>query len=379
MDVEERLALITRNTDEVLTPEDLKWMLTQGIPLRHYIGFEISGFVHLGTGLVTGSKIADFQKAGAKCSCYLATWHAWINNKLDGKLETIRKSAEYFKEGLKAAVLAMGGDPENVKFVSGDELYHNNDDFWLNTIDIAKHMTLSRAMRATTIMGRQAGMEIPLAWLIYTPMQVSDIFAMDINLAHAGLDQRKAQVVAREVAEKLTIKRLEHKGKPYKPVAVHNHLILGLQKPPIWPAPKENLAELWSTLKMSKSVGGSAIFVHDTPEEIRAKIKNAFCPEGETDFNPLLDWAKHLVFIRDSAKLEVKRTPEHGGKISFTNIEDLKHAFAKKELHPLDLKAAMAEAIIDLLEPCRKHFSKGKPKKLLEEMQLTMAKVKPKT
>ncbi|MBW3011984.1 tyrosine--tRNA ligase, partial [Candidatus Woesearchaeota archaeon] len=115
MDSQERFDLITRNAEEVLTPEDLKNMLDTGMKIKHYIGYEISGKVHLGTGLVTGSKIADFQKAKADCSCYLATWHAWINNKLGGDLEIIRKSAEYFKEGLKAGIETMGGNPDKVK------------------------------------------------------------------------------------------------------------------------------------------------------------------------------------------------------------------------------------------------------------------------
>lgn len=375
MDAKKRFELITRNTDEVLTPEDLRHLLEIGAPLQHYIGFEISGFVHLGTGLATGAKIADFQKAGAKCICYLATWHAWINNKIDGKLETIRKASEFFKEGLKAGIKAMGGDPEKVKFISGDELYHNNDRFWQTVIDISKNMTMSRAMRATTIMGRKSGMEIPLAWLLYAPMQVADIYELRVNLAHAGLDQRKAHVVAREVANKTTVNPLKYKDKVIKPIAIHQHLILGLQKPSVWPVPKEQLSELWSSIKMSKSVGGSSIYVHESPEEIRKKIKNAFCPEGETEFNPLLDWAEHLIFVKDNAKLVVKRKKEHGGDKEYTKFEDLKKDFGEKKLHPLDLKSAMTDALIDLLEPCRKHFSKGKPKQLLEQMKLIMAKI----
>jgi hypothetical protein len=44
----------------------------------------------------------------------------------------------------------------------------------------------------------------------------------------------------------------------------------------------------------------------------------AFCPEGEIDFNPLIDWAKYLVFINGEATLEIKR-PE--------NLEEIKHTF----------------------------------------------------
>ncbi|MBW2970255.1 tyrosine--tRNA ligase [Candidatus Woesearchaeota archaeon] len=364
MDAAEKFELITRNLDEVLMPDELKALIQSGVPLRHYIGFEISGYVHLGTGLATGRKIADFQKAGVKCSIYLATYHAWINNKLGGNLDTIRRGANYFKEGLIAGMLCAGADPDKVKFVSGDELYHHNDDFWRMVIDIAKNTTLNRSMRATTIMGRQSAGEMPLAWLMYAPMQVADIFIQDFNIAHAGMDQRKAHVMAREVGLKI----MPPSGKPYKPVALHQHLILGLQKPAVWPVPKERMQELWSQMKMSKSVPGSAVYVHDEPDEIRKKINNAFCPEGEIEFNPILDWAQHLIFSGDKAELVVKRPAKFGGDVTFTDFVKLQSAFAEKKLHPVDLKKAVSESIIEILEPARKHFAKPKVAKLKKEM-----------
>ena len=364
MDTAKKVELITRNTDEVLTPEELKQLVDSGTPLKHYIGFEISGHVHIGTGVASGLKIADFQKAGVKCSSYLATYHAWINNKLGGKLDTIRNGAAYFKEGLIAGILCAGADPEKVKFVSGDELYHNNDEYWRLVINIAKHTTMNRAMRATTIMGRQNAGEMPLAWLMYTPMQVADIFIQDVNLAHAGMDQRKAHIIAREVGLKANVEG----KKPYKPVAIHHHLLLGLRKPAIWPVPKERLQELWSQMKMSKSVPGSAVFIHDEPDVVRQKINGAFCPEGVTDFNPVLDWAKHLIFVREKAKLDIVRPAKFGGNVTFADYGELEGAFAAKKLHPMDLKKAVAEAVVDLLEPARKHFAKPRVKKLKAEM-----------
>jgi tyrosyl-tRNA synthetase len=364
MDSSKRVQLITRNTDEVLTSEELKQLVDSGAPLKHYIGFEISGHVHIGTGVASGLKIADFQKAGVKCSCYLATYHAWINNKLGGQLDTIRKGAAYFKEGLVAGMLCAGADPDKVKFVSGDELYHNNDEYWRLVINIAKHTTMNRAMRATTIMGRQSAGEMPLAWLMYTPMQVADIFIQGLNLAHSGMDQRKAHIIAREVGLRANVEG----RKPYRPVAVHHHLLLGLQKPAIWPVPKERLQELWSQMKMSKSVPGSAVFIHDEPDVVRQKINGAFCPEGVTDFNPVLDWAKHLIFVDDKAELEVERPAKFGGNVAFGSYGELEGAFAAKKLHPMDLKKAVGEAIVGLLEPARKHFAKPKVRKLKAEM-----------
>jgi len=43
MTLDQKLNLIKRNTEEILTEEDLKNLLISGEPIKHYIGFEISG------------------------------------------------------------------------------------------------------------------------------------------------------------------------------------------------------------------------------------------------------------------------------------------------------------------------------------------------
>jgi len=371
MDVQKRFELIKNNTEEIMTGEDLKLLLDSGTKIKHYLGFEISGKIHLGTGLMCMSKVKDFMDAGIDCSIFLADWHSWINDKLGGDRETIKKVAGgYFKEGLKASLKCFGGDPKKLKFILGSDLYHHNDNYWATMVDVSKNTSLARMKRSITIMGRKEGGSVDFAKLIYPPMQVADIFIQGINLPHAGIDQRKAQVIARDVALKIKTKPLlDKEEKQMKPVAVHHHLILGLGKPPVWPVPKEQLQELWSALKMSKSKPDTCIFIHDSPEEIRRKIKQAFCLEGEVEFNPILDWTKYLIFRDADSKLEIKRPEEFGGDWIYTSYEELERNFADKKLHPMDLKNSVAEKLIQILEPARKHFEQPKVKKMLEELE----------
>ncbi|MBU1130033.1 tyrosine--tRNA ligase, partial [Patescibacteria group bacterium] len=113
MTVDERLKLITRNCQEVLVEKELRELLESGIEMRHYIGFEISGMVHLGTGLISMGKIADFVKAGVKCQIFLADFHSYLNNKLGGNWKDIRWATEnYFKEGLIASLKCFGVDED---------------------------------------------------------------------------------------------------------------------------------------------------------------------------------------------------------------------------------------------------------------------------
>ena len=371
--VDEKVELICRNTEEVIGQEDLKSLLKTGTKLNHYIGFEISGKIHLGTGLMSMLKVKDLLDAGVNCSVFLADWHSWINDKLGGNPEVIKKIAVgYFKEGMKASLMCVGGNLQKLKFVLGSELYHNNDLYWATMIDVSKHTTLSRMVRSITIMGRKEGQAVDFAKLMYPPMQVADIFIQGLHLPHAGMDQRKAHVIARDVADHLSFSPLLTKdGKQIKPIAIHHPLILGLGKPPMWPVPKDQLRDLWSAMKMSKSKPSTCIFIHDSEEEIKKKINKAFCPEKEIEFNPIIDWTEKLIFPVQG-KLKIKRPKKFGGDKTYSTIESLKKEFSSGKLHPVDLKSGVAESLIEILKPARKHFSKGNPKKMLEDLEKLM-------
>lgn len=370
MDTQKRFDLITRNTVEVLTEEDLKNLLETNTSLKHYIGFEVSGKIHLGSGLICMSKVKDFIEAKVKCSIFLADWHSWINDKFNGDINVIKKVAVgYFTEGLKASLECLGADPENVKFVLGSELYHNNDEYWNTLIDVSKHTNLARIMRSITIMGRKEGESVDFAKLMYPPMQVADIFIQGVNIAHAGLDQRKAHVIAKEVSHKIKKKLTDSKGNVISPIAIHHPLLLGLGKPPVWPVPKEKLQEVWSTMKMSKSIPSSAVFIHDSEDDIRKKINEAFCLVKDISFNPVLDWCKRIVFMNEKTEFKIERDKKFGGDLSYYNYNELENDFSEGNLHPQDLKKATAEFLVKKLAPIRKHFNTPKVKKMSEELE----------
>lgn len=375
MDVSEKMGLINRwPTEEVLTEADLKKLLESGVKLNHYFGIEISGQLHLGQGIGLMMKVADLQKAGVNCSVYLADWHSLINNKLDGKWENIQKGSEYVKEILIAGLKCVGGDHKKVKFVKGSELYNN--DYWMTVIDVSKNISINRIMRSISIMGREEKDVTTFAQLMYPPMQAADIFFGEWNIAHGGMDQRKIHVIAREVAESLHNHQFKNKkDEVYKPIALHTHLWLGLLKPKVWPVPenlsKEEQQEIWTSMKMSKSKPNTAIFLTDTPEEIKAKIKDAFCPEKTVNFNPLLDWAKTIVFYNNKP-LMINRPEKFGGNITFKNYEELEKAYTEGKLHPMDLKNAMAEFLINFLAPAREHFKdKEHLLKMMKDFMIT--------
>lgn len=365
MTTEDKIKLITRNCQEVLTAEELKALIKSGTPLNHYIGLEISGLVHLGTGLMSMGKIADFLKAGVKCQVLLADFHSYLNNKLGGDWENIRLATNmYFKEGLIASLKCFGVDKDRVDFVLGKDLYTNNIIHWETFMEVGKHITLSRNLRSISIMGKKQGKDVDMATLFYPPLQVADIYTLRVNLAHAGMDQRKAHVVARQVADKLKVNPLKDvKGKVVAPVAVHQNLIAGLSGPEEGQNDEESL-------KMSKSKPNSAIFIHDTADEIREKIKKAYGPPKEVEYNPLINWVKTLVFWgEETGEFIIDRPERYGGKVVYKQVGDLVDDYKSEKLYPTDLKNALTEWLIAKLEPAGKHFEEARPKEGLRKMR----------
>jgi tyrosyl-tRNA synthetase len=363
---EEKFNLITKNLEETLTEDELRALLESGKPLRHYIGLEISGKAHVGWVFMM-KKIKDLQDAGVEVQILLADWHTWLNKKLDGTLETAKRlGRDYFEEALKAAALSAGADPGSIKFVLGSELYDElGNEHWAKVVKVAKATSLARMLRSTTIMGRKESEISDSAMLIYPALQSADIYSLKVNIAHAGTDQRNVHVVAREAAGAL--------GKE-KPIAIHHHLLQGLLQPVFIEDEDGNKVMDMEAAKMSKSKPDSAVFIHDSDEEIKRKINGAFAPEGVIEFNPILDWVKYLVFY-DPATFIIKRDEKWGGDLTYNSYQELEKDYAEKNLHPQDLKGAVSSWLIQTLEPARKYFEDTKRKEALEEIEkLTLAK-----
>jgi len=349
LDIERKIELICRPpTEEVLTPEDLKCLLeTEEHPVA-YNGWEPSGLVHLGTGVICAYKMKDFAEAGIRFKAYLSTWHAWLNNKLGGDLNLIRKAADLFRHSW----IALGVPADKVEFIYSDELYKDLD-YWTKVILVSKNLTIARGRRTLEIAGRKETEARYVSDFLYTPMQVADIFHLGAKICQLGLDQRKANVVGRELGEKLGF---------FKPVCVHHHLLQGLEKPSVWPIPEGQEKEAMASVKMSKSKPETCIFIYDSPQEIKQKMAHAFCPEKTVKFNPVLEFCKYIIF-REKSTFTINRPDKYGGNVQFQSYTELENAFAKGNLHPQDLKNAVAEELTTILEPVRKYFENDREAK----------------
>jgi len=109
--------------------------------------------------------------------------------------------------------------------------------------------------------------------------------------------------------------------------------------------------------KMSKSKPETAIFVHDSADEISRKLERAYCPPKVVEGNPVLEYSKYIVFRR-LGSLNVERPQKYGGNVEFAGYEELERAYRAGSLHPADLKRSVAAALDEVVSPIRTHFEK---------------------
>jgi len=312
---------LLRNVEEVVTREEFL-SLKGGVA---YLGFEPLWPIHVGW-LVWAYKLAELKEAGFDVVVLVATWHGWINDK--GTLEELRSHGEKVK-----SVLDRIG---KFAYVYGDEIA-KDPKYWELVVKVAKEASLARVRRATPVMGRRAEeVELDFSKLLYPIMQVADIFYLNVDVAVGGMDQRRAHMLARDVAERLGLK---------KPVALHTPIITSLSGAGRMEGTHRELDEAYAMYKMSKSKPQSAIFLTDGEEEVRKKIWMAYCPPGETRFNPVFEIAAYLL-IPYAGPLEV------GGR-RYEDAEALERDYRGGLVAPQALKEAVAAALVDLLSKFR--------------------------
>ena len=310
------ISAITRNTEEIITEDELKALLSEKKNPTTYCGYEVSGAVHIGT-MVAVSKQKDFQDAGLRVKVLLADLHTYMNRK--GSEAWIDEMADYWKD----CFIALG--LTKAEFVRGTDFEYDKE-YIRDVLKLGLLTTLARATRSMQEVARDIE-NAHVSQMIYPLMQIADIKHMDIDIAHGGMEQRKIHMLGREVLPEIGYR---------KPVCIHTPLLVSLQGP---------------GCKMSSSKPETVISVDEKPESIAEKINKAYCPL-EKEGNPVLQMNKFLIFPR-TGKLEVSRPEKFGGNITYGSYQELETSYLEKKLHPMDLKKATAAALTEILEPVR--------------------------
>ncbi len=338
MDSKTRLDLITGAAQEVVGVEHLESRIADGGTIRAYVGFEPSGKAHVGWK-VLATNLRRMLDADVNVLIFLADWHAWVNDKFGGDMDKIQTTGKYMEEVFRALLghPKEGEGPGELRFAYASEVMDSGD-YWARVLRCSKNMSLARARRTFSIMGRdEASGDGDLSKFFYPAMQAADIFEMNIDLAIGGMDQRKAHMYMREVADHWNWT---------KATCIHTPIISGL---------KSAGARMDSfDHKMSKSDPSGAILLHDTPEKMRKKMRKAYL-DVEQDDSPIYELLQHII-LPEQGHITVTPKPEYGDPSTYDSLDGFIAAVKSGAIHPLDAKFAVADAISAGLESMRNHF-----------------------
>ncbi len=316
MDINEKIELIKRNTEEIIGEEKINDFIKQGVV---YCGYECSGEIHLGH-LVTIIKLLDLQKAGIKVKILLADWHTWLNQK--GDWDFVNKQLKQWEKGFKS----VGLKAEIIKGTSFQKKPGYIDDVLKMALDI----TVNRGVRAMQQVARDIE-NAKISQIIYPLMQIEDVKALGVNFVLAGMDQRKIYMLGLDVGKKIGLQEA---------VYLYTPLIPSLRG---------------AEGKMSSSVKESFISIRDKKEDIKKKMHGAYCKIGDVQNNPILAIARLIIFPRFE-KVRIKRDKKFGEDLDFTDYKDLEKAFESGKLHALDLKDSVADYLEEIIVPIRKNW-----------------------
>jgi len=337
LSIDDKIALISRNTQEIVSEKELKTLLKEKKQPAVYLGTAITGKPHVGY-FVWVLKLADFLKAGFKVKLLLADLHGALDN---CPWDVLDKRFEYYSHVILKMFDSIGANVKNFEIVKGSD-FQLDKDYVLDLLKLSSFATVKNSMKAASDVVK-LGDNPKLSGLIYPLMQALDEEYLGVDIQYGGIDQRKILMFAREFLPKIGYKSR---------VEVMTPLIPGLN----------------SSGKMSASDPNSKIDLLDDLKTIQKKLNKAFCPEKQVEDNGVLAFCKYVLMVlkEDNAQEFIIERPEKfGGNIVFKDYDSLAKAYSTGDLHPMDLKQSLAKEIDLMLEPIRKDM-KGKEKLIKE-------------
>src|SRR3990167_2028360 len=262
MDLSKRFELIKRNSQEILTENELKGALQKKKQLSAYYGTAPTGLYHMGY-LVPLSKLFDFDKAGIKNKFLIANIHAALDD-LKTPWEKIDFVGNYYQ---KCIELSFPWD-KKPRFVRGSS-FQLTKEYQLDVLKLSALSTVARTTRAASEVTRMKNPKV--SELIYPIMQALDEEYLDVDIQLGGQDQRHILAYAREY-----LPLIKYRSR----VEIMTPLVVSLKGPGV---------------KMSASIPETCIKVYESEETIRDKINKAYCPSGISKDNPVLQLTKYVI------------------------------------------------------------------------------------
>ncbi len=226
-------------------------------------GIQPSGKLHIGNYLGALKNFVDLQNTGRyQCYFFIADLHS-LTEEFDPKLK--------YKQILEltADFIAAGLDPKkSVIFLQSKIPAHTELTFILNTITPMGELRRMTQFKEKVVEG---GESENVGLFDYPVLMAADIFLYDAQYVPVGNDQLQHLELARTLARKFNSKF----GKTFiepKALLTETPRVMSLGNP---------------EKKMSKSQPETCLFIDDSPDAIRSKVKRAVTDSGtEVKYDP---------------------------------------------------------------------------------------------
>ncbi len=333
MNIEERFELVKRNTEEIITEDELKELLKKKKKPVVYWGTAPTGKPSIAY-LFPALKIADLLKAGFHVKILLADMHAALDNV---PWTIVDKRYKYYEKIIPLIIKSIGVDINELEIIKGSEI-QLKPEYMYDVLQMSSHVSIHDAAKASSDVVKATD-NPKLSGIIYPIMQAMDEQYLEVDCQLGGTDQRKIMVLARE-----NLPKIGYNSR----IDIINPLIPGLVGK-----------------KMSSSDVKTKIDLLDDDETIIKKINGADCVAGDPD-NGVMAFLKYVIMTIKNDNNEtfvIKRDTKYGGDLEYRNYKEVEKDFVAKKLHPLDLKIAVANEIIRILKPIQKE------RKILEKLE----------
>jgi tryptophanyl-tRNA synthetase len=318
-----------------------------------FSGIRPSGKLHLGNYLGAIKNWIELQdKPDTELAIFAVVDYHGITTPFDPKT--------YHKQVMDAAIdfLAAGVNPKKSLLIRQSKIPQHTELAWLfNTITPVSW--LDRLPTYREKLNQTGGKYNHVGLLDYPVLMAADILLYKSNLVPVGEDQLPHIDLTNEVAKKFN-SMFGKTFEPVRPYLATGARIMSLQNP----TQKMSKTSRQSKLGTGQAVNDDCIFLSDSPESIREKIKKA---------------------VTDSGK-EIKFNPEK--KPAISNLITIYHLLSAKDIKEIEsnyegkgyskFKSDLAEIIIDFLKPFQKKYKEYSEDLIFVEDLLTEAEEKAK-
>jgi tyrosyl-tRNA synthetase len=268
-------------------------------------------------------KLRDCINTGkVNVTIFLADLHSYMDKGFSN-VSRVTERTNFYEFLLKEMMNVLGVSQDKYKIVRGSSV-QKTPEYMENLLKFTTLINVRDAKHAGKEVVKQNEQPL-LSSLIYPVMQCLDEKALSADVQLGGMDQRKIFTFGRDFMPKMGFRKCVYLMNPLIPSLVKGG-------------------------KMSSSDSSGKLEFTDTREDLKEKIKRAFCVDKDVNLstNPCLSLMKYVVFPIGTE--ECKR---------FGTYEEFERLWVAGDFNAQELKRILCNSIDAICEPIRRCLEMG--------------------